>query len=89
MAGRRQPNPAQPCGHWRNLPRGLRPHDPRDSYQLGALLAPAGDVHMSVADYARFLPAHLRGLRGRVGLLEAATVKRLHLPNWEGRERRV
>ncbi len=70
----------QPWGHWRKLFRGVRAHDPKGDYQLGALLAPAGDVHVSVEDYARFLQEHLRGLRGQDGLLRAATVQRLHAP---------
>jgi len=73
-------DPAQPWGHWRKWLRGLRPHDPADDYRLEAFLAPAGDVHLSVTDYARFLQEHLRGLRGRDGLLRAATVRRLHAP---------
>jgi D-alanyl-D-alanine carboxypeptidase len=73
-------DPAQPWGHWRKLLRGIRPHDPHDKYQLGALLAPAGDVHLSIEEYARFLRTQLRGLRGRDGLLRAATVARLHTP---------
>jgi D-alanyl-D-alanine carboxypeptidase len=73
-------DPAQPWGHWRKLFRGVRPHDPNGEYQLGALLAPAGDVHLSIGGYARFLQEHLRGLRGGDGLLRAATVQRLHTP---------
>jgi CubicO group peptidase (beta-lactamase class C family) len=73
-------DPAQPWGHWRKLFRGVRAHDPKGDYQLGALLAPAGDVHVSIEDYARFLQEHLRGLRGQDGLLRAATVQRLHVP---------
>jgi CubicO group peptidase (beta-lactamase class C family) len=74
-------DPAQPWGHWRRLFRGLRPHDPNGKYQLGALLAPAGDVHVSSGEYGKFLQEHLRGLRGHNGLLRAATVQRLHVPN--------
>jgi len=74
---------SQPWGHQRRLFRGVRPHDPDGRYQLGALLAPAGDVHMSIEDYARFLQDHLRGLRGQDGLLRAATVQRLHQPTGE------
>lgn len=73
-------DPAQPWGHWRKWFRGLRPHDPNGDYHLEALLAPAGDVHLGIGGYARFVQEHLRGLRGRDGLLRAATVQRLHTP---------
>lgn len=54
------------------------PQDPDGKYQLGPLLAPGGDVSMNPADLGEFLRSHLRGLRGRDGLLREATVKRLH-----------
>jgi D-alanyl-D-alanine carboxypeptidase len=73
-------DPAQPWGHRRKLLHGLSPHDPHDRYQLGPLLAPAGDVHLSIGAYARFLQEQLRGLRGADGLLTAVTVRRLHQP---------
>jgi len=73
-------DPDQPWGHRRTLLRGVRAHEPDGGYQLGALLAPAGDVHVSIGDYARFLQEHLRGLQGQDGLLRAATVQRLHRP---------
>jgi len=72
-------DPDQPWGHW--LEDGLlRPHDPHDEYQLPSIIAPAGDVSMSIGDYARFVQLHLRGLRGRAELLSAATFRRLHTP---------
>lgn len=47
-------------------------------YDLGAFGAPAGNVHASVGDLARYAALHLRGLRGRDGLLKAETIRRLH-----------
>jgi CubicO group peptidase (beta-lactamase class C family) len=74
-------DPCQPWGHWRGrVRRRLIPQDPNGCYQLEAHLAPAGDVHLSVGDYARFLQLHLRGLHGRDGLLQAETVRQLHTP---------
>lgn len=66
-----------PWGHERGAD-GWVPQDPDGKYQLGPLLAPGGDVSMSPADLGEFLRSHLRGLRGRDGLLRAATTKRLH-----------
>ena len=70
--------PAQPRGHYRDgdslRVQGL------DEYDLGAFLAPAGDVHGSIDDLLRYAAAHLAGLRGKDGVLRAATVQRLHTP---------
>ena len=41
-------------------------------------IGPAGNVHCSIEDFARFAAFHLQGLRGRDGLLKAATVRHLH-----------
>ena len=43
-------------------------------------IGPAGNVHCSIEDFARFAAFHLQGLRGHDGLLKAATVRRLHTP---------
>jgi CubicO group peptidase (beta-lactamase class C family) len=40
----------------------------------------AGRLHMSIADLARWGQEHLRGERGRDGLVKAATFKLLHTP---------
>jgi len=53
---------------------------PIGEYELGEFLAPAGDVHMSIDDLARFAAFHLAGLRGKDGPLKAATIQRLHTP---------
>jgi D-alanyl-D-alanine carboxypeptidase len=69
----------QPWGH--HLASGqLVARTPDDPYRVPLLLAPAGDVHMSVRDFGTFVQAHLRGLRGEDGLLRAATVAFLHTP---------
>ncbi|MEJ7810105.1 MAG: serine hydrolase domain-containing protein [Gemmatimonadaceae bacterium] len=75
----------QPWGHWLRG-AGLAPHDPRDAYRIPTVIAPAGDVNMSLGDYARFVQLHLRGLMGREmgremgrdSILTAATFRRLH-----------
>lgn len=43
-------------------------------------LGPAGTVHTTLADYARFMAAHLAGARGVDGLLSAAAFDTLHTP---------
>lgn len=68
---------AQPVGHVRGA-GGLEPQDP--SYQLGPVLAPAGDVSLSILDYGRYIQAHLRGLRGRSDFLRPETYRFLHEP---------
>jgi CubicO group peptidase (beta-lactamase class C family) len=74
----------QPRGHDR---RG-RPEEPTADGR-GAdnppAITPAGRVHLSLADWARYIRLHLRGARGeaqRVGdiVLSAETMRRLHTP---------
>ena len=68
----------QPWGH-RDRRGALQPHDPNSPYDLGPLIAPAGDVHMSMPDYGRFLQLHLRGLRGgETTLLSSSTIQYMH-----------
>jgi len=66
----------QPRGHY-DLGGGPTVQ-PLEGYELGACLAPAGDVHCSIADLAAYARSHLRGLRGEDGVVTAATVRRLH-----------
>jgi CubicO group peptidase (beta-lactamase class C family) len=70
--------PDQPRGHFADG-ASLRPQGV-DEYPLGAFMAPAGDLSMTVADLARYAASHLAGLRGSDGALSAATVRRLHTP---------
>lgn len=69
--------PHQPRGH-RTNGASLTPQPLDDSYELGPLFAPAGDVHGSIVNLATYATAHLRGLRGRDGILKAETFRRLH-----------
>jgi CubicO group peptidase (beta-lactamase class C family) len=69
----------QPWGHEPST-FGLEPCDPRSRGPLPGFFRPSGDVHMSMAGYARFLQVHLSGLAGRDSLLKAATVGHLHAP---------
>ena len=56
----------------------LEPQPPDDGWALGDVFDAAGDYSLSLADYATFLQLHLAGLAGRDGLLQAATIQRLH-----------
>jgi D-alanyl-D-alanine carboxypeptidase len=69
--------PGQPFGH-RLRDGRLEPHELSDGYRLRASIAPAGDVHGSVIDLARFGQAHLRGLQTESGYLKQHTFRKLH-----------
>jgi CubicO group peptidase (beta-lactamase class C family) len=70
----------QPLGHY-GTPQDLTVQEigdnpSRDNNYYG----PAGNVHCSIEDLARFVGFHLQGLNGRDGALRADTVRRLHTP---------
>ena len=74
---------AQPCGHF-GAGDDLKVQEIGEhalgGIDLGLLLAPAGDVSMSIGDLARYARFHLAGLRGRDGHLKAETIRELHEP---------
>jgi CubicO group peptidase (beta-lactamase class C family) len=74
--------PDQPRGHYSEA-GGFRPQG-IDEYPRGACLSPAGDVHCSIVDLARYGSVHLAGLRGRDSLVKSATIRRLHTPPADG-----
>jgi CubicO group peptidase (beta-lactamase class C family) len=45
---------------------------------------PAGHIHCSIEDFARFAAFHLAGLRGQDGVMKAQTIERLHTPPANG-----
>jgi CubicO group peptidase (beta-lactamase class C family) len=51
-----------------------------ESYQLAICLWPAGAVHCSIGDLARYAGDHLNGLRGRRALLPQEMYQQLHRP---------
>lgn len=70
--------PDQPRGHAGKGPEFtpvLETH-----YPPMDIIAPAGNVHCSIRDLARYAIFHLNGLKGEAGYLRAETVKRLHTP---------
>lgn len=69
--------PKQPHGHSESGGSVVElPLD--DSRQLPVCLWPAGAVHCSIGDLARYAADHLNGLRGRSALLPQAIYQRLH-----------
>jgi len=74
--------PDQPRGHYQES-GGFRPQG-LDEYPFGAFLSPAGNVHCSAGDLARYGIVHLAGLGGRDGYLKSATIRRLHTPPDDG-----
>jgi len=61
-----------------------RPIEPGRLADNPAVIGPAGTVHCSIVDWARFITAHLRGEKGENGILKAETFKRLHTPSFSG-----
>lgn len=70
--------PDEPCGH---MPVGgvLQPVEPSAGHIPG-VLAPGGDVSMTVRGYADYARLHLQALCGRPGVLAPATWAALHAP---------
>jgi CubicO group peptidase (beta-lactamase class C family) len=74
---------AQPLGHEWVSGRWL-PNDPQAvANKFPVVLNPAGNISLSIGDYARFIQAQLRGLRGRGDALSPAGYQLLHTPNGE------
>jgi CubicO group peptidase (beta-lactamase class C family) len=70
----------EPRGHVR-AGAGWTPVEPGPYADNPRALGPAGTVHATLADYARFMAAHLAGARGEAGgLLAPATFELLHTP---------
>ncbi len=67
----------QPWGH--ALENGnYSPVEPGPDADSPEVVGPAGTVHMSMADFARYAAAHISGARGMDGLVTAETFARLH-----------
>jgi CubicO group peptidase (beta-lactamase class C family) len=74
-------DPHQPWGHDRGLFGRIHSVSPTNKdYDIPIALEPAGDMSPTLPDYGRFIQLHLRGLRGREGVLTAATIRALHTP---------
>lgn len=53
---------------------------PLSGYPQMEIIAPAGNVHSSVTDLARYAIAHLAGLEGEDGAVPSEVIQRLHTP---------
>ena len=60
-----------------NWHRAIAPGPQADN---APVIGPAGTVHCSIVDWAKFVQAQLRGERGETGILKPETFKRLHTP---------
>src|SRR5215472_3788454 len=65
---------------WQHRAAGTRhqPIEPGPRADNPPVIGPAGTVHCSIGDWAKFIQAHLRGERGESGLLKPETFKHLH-----------
>jgi len=72
----------QPWGH---IPRegGFSPVQPGPWADNPPALGPAGRVHLSIGDFARYAAMHLRAARGDHSFLAEDSVARLHTPHSE------
>lgn len=55
----------EPRGHLPGI-LGARPQDLDPQYKFNPVLAPAGDIHCTIEDFARFAAAHMKGLRENI-----------------------
>lgn len=73
-------DPDQPYGHHSITPldSNLRAVTARNMFQMADVIAPSGDLSMSIEDYAKFIQAHLQGVRGKDNFLKATTYEYVH-----------
>lgn len=73
-------NLAQPFGHHARHPldSNLRPVTAANMFPIPPALAPANGLSASIGNYAKFVQAHLQGVRGQANHLEASTYEYLH-----------
>lgn len=71
----------QPWGHGRG---GVPVKANGPGVDNAPVLGPAGRVHASLADWARFVADQLRGARGEPALLRTASYATLHTPPFDG-----
>jgi CubicO group peptidase (beta-lactamase class C family) len=68
----------QVIGHY--IPEGaaqLRPHGPELDFQVHPFISAAGDVHLSVLDFGKYLQGYLKGWQGRSELLSKESFQML------------
>ena len=69
-------NPTQTYGHWIQND-SLKVVESNVDYNL-ALAEPAGDISMTLPDYAKFIQYNLKGLQGQDNILKSSTYDYLH-----------
>jgi CubicO group peptidase (beta-lactamase class C family) len=69
----------QPWGHTAGL-LGLKPVPPGPGADNPPAIGPAGTVHCSLGDLAKYMALHLRGARGAAKLLKPESFQKLHTP---------
>ena len=69
----------QPWGHTAGL-MSLKPVPPGPGGDNPVAIGPAGTVHCSIGDLAKYAAFHLQGARGEGQLLKADSFKKLHTP---------
>jgi len=72
-------DPAQPWGHYPDG-NGYAALDPSE-FEIPDILGPAGDITMSIQEYAKFIRLNLRALRGHPQLVSTAGFDKLFTPN--------
>ena len=70
----------QPAGHFGMDTQELEVAPVSVMTDLVRVLAPAGNVHSSITDFAQYSLLHLNGLKGDGTILKPATIKHLHQP---------
>jgi D-alanyl-D-alanine carboxypeptidase len=73
-------DPDQPFGHHSANPldSNLRAVTSRNMFQMANIIAPSGDLSISIGGYAKFVQAHLQGVRGKDNILKAKTYEYVH-----------
>jgi len=68
----------QPWGHEKGMLAGLKPVSPGPRADNPLAISPAGAVHCSMGDLAKYAAFHMAGERGESDLLKAESFKKLH-----------
>jgi CubicO group peptidase (beta-lactamase class C family) len=68
----------QPWGHTKTLLSGAEPVPPGPRADNPLAISPAGTVHCSIGDLAKYAAFHMAGERGESKLLKAESFKKLH-----------
>jgi CubicO group peptidase (beta-lactamase class C family) len=70
----------QPWGHTKAVTSGIKAVPPGPTADNPLAISPAGAVHCSLGDLAKYAVFHMAGERGQSKLLKAETFKKLHEP---------